>query len=197
MRNTDHPTTPIVIGISTCLLGEKVRFDAGHKHDRYITDILGEYFEFLPICPEMAVGMGVPRESVRLVGEPESPSMLGVKTQKDWTEKMNTYSRQTSNFLEKKNLCGYIFKKDSPSCGVFRVKVYSDSGMPSKKGMGLYSRAITEKFPLMPVEEEGRLNDLPLRENFITRVFAYNLEYLSCGFFIQCFGHNPLKKILS
>ena len=115
MKTIDHPTTPIVVGISACLLGEKVRFDSGHKHDRYITDILGAYFEFLPICPEIAVGMGVPRESVRLEGVPEAPSMLGVKSRKDWTGKMNTYARQTSTFLEKKNLCGYIFKKDSPS----------------------------------------------------------------------------------
>ncbi len=165
---------PIKVGISACLLGEKVRWDAGHKHDRYLTQVLGEYFSFVPVCPEIEVGMSVPRESVRLVGDPESPRMVGNKTFEDWTERMNKYSSERTAKLTKEQLSGYVLKKDSPSCGMERVKVYGEKGQSARTGIGLYARALMERFPFLPVEEEGRLNDPRLRENFITRVFAYN-----------------------
>jgi uncharacterized protein YbgA (DUF1722 family)/uncharacterized protein YbbK (DUF523 family) len=164
----------ITIGISTCLLGEKVRFDAGHKHDRYITDILGAYFEFIPVCPELEVGMGVPRESIRLLGTADNPRLVGLKSGTDWTEKMNAYSHARVKQLESYNLSGYIFKADSPSCGMERVRVHSDRGMPTRNGRGLYTEVFMKHFPLVPVEEEGRLHDARLRENFIERIFGYH-----------------------
>jgi len=155
-------------------LGEKVRFDAGHKRDRYITDILGDYFNFISVCPEVDIGMGVPRESVRLVGSVDSPSMLGVRSGKAWTNKMNRYSQRRVNKIEKQKLRGFILKKDSPSCGMERVKIYNEKGMAVRNGRGLFADHLLKKLPLMPVEEEGRLNDHVLRDNFIVRVFAYD-----------------------
>lgn len=165
---------PIKVGISSCLLGAKVRFDAGHKKDRYITDILGQYFTFVPVCPELEVGMGVPRESVRLTGNPDNPRMTGNKTGEDWTDRMNKYSRERVNRRDLKGLSGYLLKKDSPSCGMERVKIYSSKGAPSKQAVGLFAGALIGRNPLLPIEEEGRLNDSRLRENFIIRVFAYH-----------------------
>ncbi|MEW5924675.1 MAG: DUF523 and DUF1722 domain-containing protein, partial [Candidatus Zixiibacteriota bacterium] len=171
----------IRVGISSCLLGFKVRFDSGHKHDRYITDILGPYFKFVPVCPEVEVGMPTPREAVRLVGDVDAPKMVGNKTGTDWTERMNKYAAARVKKLEKENLSGYILKKDSPSCGLFRVKIYSEH-MAERSGRGLYATALVQQFPLMPVEEEGRLNDPVLRDNFIVRVFAYHrLQQLFAG----------------
>lgn len=173
---TDMPSgaLPIRLGISTCLLGEKVRFDAGHKKDAYLTDVLGEYFEWVPVCPELEVGMGVPREPVRLLGAPEAPRMVGVKSEKDWTVAMNDYAADRVASLRDLHLSGYIVKSDSPSCGMARVKVYGKSGIPAKNGRGLYTKVLMEAYPLIPVEEEGRLNDPGLRENFIVRVFSYH-----------------------
>ena len=171
----DHKETEnnIYVGISSCLLGQKVRFDAGHKQDRYITDVLGEYFKFVPVCPEVEAGMTTPRESVNLVGSPENPRMVGVKSGDDWTARMIRYSNKRTKLLEKDNLSGYILKKDSPSCGMERVRVYRDKGIPSRTGRGLFASALISRFPLLPIEEEGRLQDARLRENFIVRVFAY------------------------
>jgi uncharacterized protein YbgA (DUF1722 family)/uncharacterized protein YbbK (DUF523 family) len=165
---------PIRLGISTCLLGEKVRFDAGHKKDRYLTDVLGAYFEWVPVCPELEVGMGVPREPVRLVGTPAMAQMVGVTSGKDWTAAMGTYSTARVEALRNLRLSGYILKSDSPSCGMERVKVFAKSGIPAKTGRGLYAKALLEAYPLLPAEEEGRLNDPGLRENFIVRVFSYH-----------------------
>ncbi|CAB5087579.1 COG1683: Uncharacterized conserved protein / FIG143828: Hypothetical protein YbgA [Olavius algarvensis associated proteobacterium Delta 3] len=165
-------TETIKIGVSTCLLGEPVRYDGGHKRNRYVTDTLSEYFDFVPVCPEVECGMPIPRESMRLVGNPENPRLLTIKTKIDHTDQMKTWAQARLKALEKEDLCGYIFKKDSPSSGLFRVKVYTDKGMPHKVGTGLWARAFTEHFPLIPVEEEGRLNDPHLRENFIERIFA-------------------------
>ena len=175
---------PILVGISTCLLGQKVRFDAGHKRDRYITDILGEFFRFVPVCPEVEVGMGVPRESVRLEGPVENPRMVGTKTREDWTGRMNDYSGSRVRQRDLKDISGYILKKDSPSCGMERVRVYNEKGMADRKGVGLYTAALMKQFPLLPIEEEGRLNDARLRENFIVRVFAYRRlqELFGTGF---------------
>lgn len=163
----------IKVGISTCLLGQKVRFDGGHKQDRYITDILGDYFRFVPVCPELEIGMGVPREAVRLQGDETSPRMIGGKSGKDWTDKMNRYTEKRVKRRDLSDICGYILKKDSPSCGMERVKVYDSKGMPQRKAVGLFAAGLLKQFPLLPVEEEGRLNDLKLRDNFIVRVFAF------------------------
>ncbi len=174
MSKTHDTKKVIKVGISTCLLGQKVRFDGGHKRDRYVTDILGDYFRFVPVCPELEVGMGVPRESVRLYGDADAPLMIGNKTEADWTKRMNRYSEGRVRQPDLRRLSGYILKKDSPSCGMERVRVYNESGMVERKGVGLYARALLERYPHLPVEEEGRLNDAGLRENFIVRVFAYH-----------------------
>jgi len=163
---------PIKIGVSACLLGEKVRYDGGHKHDRYITDTLGRFFRFVPVCPEVGCGLPVPREAMRLERDGETVRLVTNKTRIDYTDRMLAWSARQVAELEQEDLCGFIFKKDSPSSGLFNVKVYS-RGMPAKTGRGLFARAVTEHFPLLPVEEEGRLHDMGLRENFIGRVFAF------------------------
>jgi uncharacterized protein YbgA (DUF1722 family)/uncharacterized protein YbbK (DUF523 family) len=162
----------ITLGVSTCLLGENVRYDGGHKQDRFLTDTLGKYVTFRPVCPEVECGLGVPRESMRLVGDPESPRLVTVRTRQDHTERMVRWARQRVADLEKENLCGFIFKSDSPSSGMERVKVYKDGGMPQKNGVGVFARIFMEHFPLIPVEEEGRLHDPLIRENFIERIFT-------------------------
>ena len=163
----------IKLGVSACLLGEKVRYDGGHKQCRYLTDVLGDQFTFVPVCPEVGCGLPVPREAMHLAGDPTAPRLVTVKSGIDMTERMLSYCKRTVVELEAENLCGFIFKKGSPSSGLFRVKVYVDSGRPAKTGQGLFARAVIEHFPLLPVEEEGRLEDAPLRENFLERVFAY------------------------
>jgi len=165
-------TNPITIGVSSCLLGEKVRYDGGHKHDRYITDTLGRFFSYVPVCPEVGCGLPVPREAMRLEGNPGEPRLVTNRTRIDLTEKMLDFCRKKVEELEHNDLCGFIFKKDSPSSGLFRVKVYG-TGIPVKSGRGLFADAVVKRFPLLPVEEEGRLCDMEIRENFIERVFAY------------------------
>jgi len=160
------------IGLSTCLLGENVRFDGGHKRDRFVTDTLGQFLEFVPVCPEMECGLGVPRESMRLVGKPESPRLVTNRTKIDHTERMITWARKRVQELEKEDLCGFIFKSRSPSSGMERVRVYNEKGIPEKKGVGMFARIFMAHFPLLPVEEDGRLHDIRLRENFIERIFA-------------------------
>ena len=162
----------IRLGLSTCLLGENVRFDGGHKRDRFVTDTLGQFLEFVPVCPEMECGLGVPRESMRLVGKPESPRLVTNRTKIDHTERMITWARKRVKELEKEDLCGFIFKSRSPSSGMERVRVYNEKGVPENKGVGMFARIFMEHFPLLPVEEDGRLHDIKLRENFIERIFA-------------------------
>lgn len=165
---------PIRIGISSCLLGEKVRFDGGHKEDRFINRTLSAYFDYVPVCPEFEVGLGVPREALRLVGDPARPRLITVRTRVDHTRAMERYANERVRDLASLELDGYIFKKDSPSCGMERVRVYSEtSGMAVRQGIGLFARAFMKRFPLAPVEEEGRLSDPILRENFIVRVFCH------------------------
>ena len=168
---------PIRIGISACLLGEEVRFDGGHKRDRFLTDVLGRHVEWVPICPEVGMGLGTPRETLRLVRDPGQGAglrMLTTRTGIDHTDGMNRWSRRRLDALarEEADLCGYVLKKDSPSCGMERVKTYGAGGMPERNGVGLYAAALMQKFPTLPIEEEGRLSDPRLRENFIERVFA-------------------------
>jgi len=162
----------IRIGVSACLLGQPVRFDGGHKHDRYLTNTLGEYLDFVPVCPEVESGFSIPRETLRLVGDPEAPRLVTSRTNIDHTDRMTGWAEKRVRELEKENLCGFIFKSDSPSSGLMRVKVYNPKGMAEKKGVGLFARAFTRHFPLLPVEEEGRLNDPVLRETFIEQIFA-------------------------
>ena len=162
----------IRIGISACLLGKTVRFDGGHKRSPFITDTLVDYFEFVPFCPEVAIGLGIPRQTIRLVGDEASPEAVGSKDPRlNVTSELRDYGRKKAARME--DLCGFIFKKDSPSCGMERVKVYSNKGMPTRSGVGLFAREIMAANPLLPVEEEGRLNDADLRDNFITRVYVY------------------------
>ena len=169
-------TTPssIRIGISSCLLGEKVRFDGGHKRDAYIVSTLGQFFQWVPVCPEMDLGLGTPRESLRLVGTPDAPHLVATRSQQDYTEAMQRYAAERLTALAQLDLHGYILKKDSPSCGMERVRVYSQDGAAQRQGRGLFATALMQRLPLLPVEEEGRLQDMRLRENFITRVFAYH-----------------------
>ena len=162
------------IGISSCLLGIKVRHDGGHKHDVLITQTLGRHVEWVPVCPEFEVGMGVPRETVRLVGSPANPKMIADKSGKDWTLEMQSYANKRVRKLKDLDLSGYILKKNSPSCGMERVRIYGPKGVPYRQGRGLFAQALMTKLPLLPVEEEGRLYDLGLRENFIERVFGYH-----------------------
>jgi uncharacterized protein YbgA (DUF1722 family)/uncharacterized protein YbbK (DUF523 family) len=164
--------TKIRLGISACLLGQPVRYDGGHKLDRFIADTLGKYVDFLPVCPEVECGLPVPREAMRLVGDPQRPRLVTNKTGIDQTERMLTWARRRVAELEREDLCGFIFKSDSPSSGMERVKVYTPQGMPSKTGVGLFARAFMEHFPLLPVEEDGRLHDPKLRETFIEAIFT-------------------------
>lgn len=160
------------LGVSACLLGANVRFDGGHKLDRFITDTLGQFVEYVPVCPEVECGFPVPREAMRLVGDPANPRLVTTRTHVDHTERMLAWARQRVRELEGEGLCGYIFKSNSPSSGMERVRVYDANGVPSKTGVGIFARIFMEHFPLLPVEDEGRLHDMKLRENFIERVFT-------------------------
>jgi len=162
------------LGISACLLGQKVRYDGAHKQDHFLTETFGRFVEWIAVCPEIEVGMGVPRETVRLVGAPGDPKLIAERSGKDWTGAMQRFAAVRTRELAELKLSGYVFKKNSPSCGVERVRVYSSKNMPVRRGRGLFAAAVMAKTPLMPVEEEGRLNDPALRENFIERVFAYH-----------------------
>lgn len=166
---------PIRIGISSCLLGQKVRFDGGHKRDDFLTGTFSNYVEFVPVCPEIEAGFGTPREPMRLVRAEEGAAvkLITVKTGIDLTSRLETFSRRRVKQLEDEDLCGYVLKKDSPSCGMARVKVYDHNTVPSKTGRGLFAEALLERFPFLPVEEEGRLVDPQIRDNFVERVFAY------------------------
>lgn len=178
MSEADAPSEgPIRIAISACILGQEVRYNGGHKLSRYLRDTLGSYVEFLPLCPEMEIGMGVPRETVRLEGDPHDPEsyprMVAPKSGTDYTEAMRAYATAKAQDLARAKIHGAILQKGSPSCGMERVKVYPESGMPRKSGRGLFARALMEELPYLPVEEDGRMNDPRLRENFIERIFAF------------------------
>jgi len=163
----------INVGVSACLLGEPVRYDGGHKHDHYIAGTLGKFFSFVPVCPEVECGMPTPREAMRLEGDPAAPRLMTRLSRIDKTDQMLAFCSRRLRELDKADLCGFIFKKDSPSSGLFRVKVYGDGGMATKSGSGIFAAAVAGHFPLLPLEEEGRLNDPAIRENFIERIFSY------------------------
>jgi uncharacterized protein YbgA (DUF1722 family)/uncharacterized protein YbbK (DUF523 family) len=213
----------INLGISTCLVGEHVRYDGGHKLNHYLKDVVGQFVNWISVCPEVECGLCVPREAMRLVegqqtgdyqargqrardhqagnqqgrgqqagdyqarfpqagnqqegtrqaGEQQLPHLVTIKTGIDYTEQMLTWSEKKLEMLEKLDLCGFVFKSKSPSSGMKDVKIYSSSGIPIKKGAGIFARQFMERFPLTPVEDDGRLNDAALRENFIERVFVF------------------------
>ncbi|MEC4672981.1 MAG: DUF523 and DUF1722 domain-containing protein, partial [Nitrospirota bacterium] len=170
----DSQPLPMRLGISQCLLGETVRYDGGHKRDHFLVDVLGKHVEWIPVCPEVEAGLGTPREAMRLVGDPSSPRLLTIGSGKDQAHRLRQFSKQRVTGLSKLNLVGYVFKKDSPSCGIQRVRVYNSNGTVIGRGQGLFAQAFQTAFPLIPVEEEGRLQDLALRENFIERLFGYH-----------------------
>jgi uncharacterized protein YbgA (DUF1722 family)/uncharacterized protein YbbK (DUF523 family) len=168
-----HDERPMRLGVSSCLLGNEVRFDGGHKRDRFVTDLLARFVEWVPVCPEVELGMDTPRPALRLVGEGDDVRMVEIKSGREHTKAMKRYSARRVRALRGLALCGYILKKGSPSCGMARVKVYGEKSMPARRGRGLYASALMEAYPNLPCEDEGRLNDSKLRENFIERVFAY------------------------
>ena len=169
-----NASRPIRIGISACLLGEAVRFDGGHKRDAFLTGTFGRFVEWVPVCPEVEMGLGTPRETLRLIRISGLTRMVTTRTAVDHTDAMTAWARRRLDALVKEDLSGYVLKKDSPSCGMERVKVYDEGkGAPVHYGRGIFAEALLARWPLLPVEEEGRLSDARLRENFIERVFAY------------------------
>ena len=165
----------IKIGVSSCLIGEKVRWNGDHKQNHYVREVLAKYFEYVSVCPEMEVGMGVPRETVALYGDLENPRMISKKTQTDWTKTMKHYIKNRISFLAHDHLCGYIFKSKSPSCGLGRIPVYAEfESNKVRHGAGMFAKQFTNDFPFIPTEDEGRLNDPKIRENFIVKVFSFN-----------------------
>lgn len=161
------------LGISSCLLGNDVRYNGGHKLDRFLRDTLGQFVDFVPVCPETECGMGIPREPVRLVGSSESPRLVGRQSGKDWTEVMAAWSEKKLGELENQNLDGFVFMKGSPSSGMEKVKVYPpEGGQPKYDGRGFFAGRFLDRFPLLPAEDNGRLHDPGLRENFIERIFV-------------------------
>jgi uncharacterized protein YbgA (DUF1722 family)/uncharacterized protein YbbK (DUF523 family) len=184
MTTTPFDRGPLRIGISTCLLGHEVRFDGGHKRDRFLTDVLGPFVDWVPVCPEVELGLGVPREPVHLEDTGGILRMVGARSGADHTAAMARFARGRVRALAALDLCGYVLKKGSPSCGMERVRVRRGEGAPSRDGRGLFAAALMQRLPLLPVEEEGRLHDPPLRESWIERVFAYRrLRNLFAGRF--------------
>ena len=166
---------PIRVGVSACLLGAEVRFDGGHKRDRYLTDVIGPMVEWLPVCPELEVGLGLPRPVIQLRGGETGDRLVERESGRDWTDPMRTWSSGRVDELLALGLDGFVFKKDSPSCGATRVRVYGPEGsMPGRTGVGFFSREVFARFPGLPIEEEGRLRDWPLRERFIEALFSHN-----------------------
>lgn len=171
--STQTPEPRIRLGISACLLGQKVRYDGGHKLDHFLVDELGRYVEWVPVCPEVECGLPIPREAMHLTGDPGNPRLVTIKTGVDLTDQMTAWARCRVDALAAEGLHGFVFKKDSPSSGLFRVRVYNKHGMAERVGVGIFAGAMQRRFPLLPLEEEGRLNDARLRENFVERIFTY------------------------
>jgi len=164
----------IKLGISACLLGEKVRYDGGHKLDPYLTKTLGKFVDWVPICPEVECGLPTPRESMHLAGSAENPRLVTIRSNVDHTDRMIQWAEKRLDSLENEGLCGFIFKSRSPSSGMRDIKIHTSEGIPfSAKGVGIWARAFMERLPHIPVEDEGRLHDPDLREDFIERVFVY------------------------
>ncbi len=162
----------IKMGISSCLLGEKVRYDGGHKLDRFLTETLGQYLEFVPVCPEVECGLGIPREAMRLVASPQGPRLVTIRPQVDYSQPLLAWARKRLAELEREDLCGFIFKSGSPSCGIEKIRVYGGQGGPAKAGAGLFAREFMRHFPLLPGADEVLLHDPAWRENFLARLFT-------------------------
>lgn len=163
----------IRIGISACLLGENVRYDGGHRHDPYLTETLGRYFAWAPVCPEVEYGLGIPREAMRLEGNPEAPRLVTIHTRVDHTEGMLAWAAGKLDALADEGICGFIFKGKSPSSGMAAVKVYNGTGIAGENGVGIFAGALMKRFPLLPAEEDDHLHDPVLLENFIERILVY------------------------
>jgi uncharacterized protein YbgA (DUF1722 family)/uncharacterized protein YbbK (DUF523 family) len=167
------------LGISRCLLGDEVRYDGGHKRDAFLVSMFGRFVEWVPVCPEVELGMGTPREAIQLVAAGDGAvangvrvRLVGVHTRTDWTDAMTAFSRSRLAALESMHLSGYVLKKDSPSCGLERVRIRNGDAV-SRTGRGLFADALATRWPSLPMEDEGRLHDPVLRENFVERIFAY------------------------
>jgi uncharacterized protein YbgA (DUF1722 family)/uncharacterized protein YbbK (DUF523 family) len=172
--DTAVTSSKLRVGVSSCLIGRKVRYDGQHKRDAFLVDVLDAFVEWVPVCPELEIGLGVPRESIRLVGSPAAPHLLAERSGADHTGAMARYAEARVRELEREDLDGYVTKKDSPSCGMERVRVYPERrGPPRREGVGAFARVLLDRLPLLPVEEEGRLHDPALRESFIERIFGY------------------------
>ncbi len=170
----DVPAAPIRIGVSSCLLGNAVRYDGGHQRDALLVDTFGRYVEWVPVCPEVEIGLGTPRPTLRLEGSGDNLRLMMPSTGGDYTDAMRRYAQARVAALARHSLCGYVLKKNSPSCGMEQVKVYGAKMIPTRAGRGLFADALLRRFPNLPVEEEGRLSDPRVRDNFIARVFAYH-----------------------
>ena len=165
---------PIRLGVSRCLLGDKVRYDGGHKRDKFLTDVLGRYVEWVPVCPEVEAGLGTPREPMRLVGRADQPKLFTISTKQDKTAILERFSARRVRELTSLSLSGFILKARSPSCGVERVPVHDRKGVARPDGMGLFVRAVRRRFPLIPITDEEGLADPASREDFLKQVFGYH-----------------------
>ncbi len=163
----------IRVGVSSCLLGERVRHDGQHKLDRYLRDTLGAYFDYIPVCPEVECGLPTPRESMRLSGDVHSPRLITTRTGVDHTRRMSRWANKRVKELTKEDICGFIFKTKSPSSGMRHISVFGADGVAKKQGVGIFARFFMERFPLIPVEDDERLHDPGIRENFIERIFTF------------------------
>src|SRR5881296_1713883 len=165
-------TTPLRVGISQCLLGDNVRYDGGHKRDSVLIEALGRHVEWVPVCPEVEVGLGTPREPMRLVGDLHAPRLITTNTGVDHTDAMTRFAQQRVRELEALNLSGFVFKSASPSCGIRGVLLFNAQGTETQDGVGLFASAFMAHFPEMPVEEESRLHDPQVLKSFLERVLA-------------------------
>lgn len=173
-RHWHRTDVPIRLGVSSCLLGQEVRFDGGHSRDRWVTDVLGTLAQWVPVCPEMGIGMGSPRPTIRLALQDEGLRLIAPSTGADYTEAMTEYATTRLAQIDTPALDGYVLKKNSPTCGMERLPIYKGAMKVSKDGVGVYARVMAETYPDLPMEEDGRLNDPRLREAFIERVFCRN-----------------------
>ena len=161
----------IRLGISACLLGEEVRYDGGHKCDRWLTDILGRHVDYVPVCPEHECGLPTPRESMRLAGNPDAPRLVTTRSGVDHTEQMIRFSRRKVSELEDEDLSGFIFKAKSPSCGIRQIPIVDPDGNHCLEGSGIFAGCFMERLPDQPVEDDERLRDPSVREGFLEQIF--------------------------
>jgi len=173
-RRWHDDETPVRLGLSSCLQGEAVRYDGGHSRDSFVVDTLGQWFEWVPVCPEMEIGMGVPRPTIRIEGDERATRLVSPSTGEDFTEQMARYAGRRVRQLSKSDLDGYILKKSSPSCGLGRIPVHGPKGGVRRNGVGFFASTLVKQWPMLPVEDEGRLNDAVARESFIEQIFCRN-----------------------